>query len=225
MLRTSFQIVQCWRGNNWPASLLPFCCCVDQEMMHGSRYSVDTNAANIYVGPILYAAPRDFTLDHSKPYDDMPGLLPVGQAHGQNNYLLGTGNWSYALRISDDSTPENDLVYETVDVPAPPKGQGHFSAFLVPGHIKAKAQLLDQELWGYAQNEYGGRGAPRSECSTGCTTCARCCASDCCSGSATCLALNMPLSRWREQSVTKARPFLITPLSGRACRPNHQCQE
>lgn len=132
-----------------------------------ASHSVDTKAANVYVGPVLYAAPRDFTLDHSKPYDDTPGLLPVGQAHGQNNYLLGTGNWSFALRISDDSAPERDLIYETVNVPAPPKGQGQFSAFLVPGHVKAKAQLLDQNHWGYAQNEYGGRGAPRSEsCST-----------------------------------------------------------
>ncbi len=128
-----------------------------------ASYSVETNAANVYVGPVLYAAPRDFTLDHSKPYDDVPGLLPVGQAHGQNNYLLGTGNWSFALRISDDSTPEKDLTYETVKVPAPPKGQGQFSAFLVPGHVKAKAQLLDQDQWGYAESEYGGRGAPRSE--------------------------------------------------------------
>ena len=199
--------------------------CIDQEILHWGRHSVDTNAANVYVGPVLYAAPRDFTLDHSKPYDDTPGLLPVGQAHGQNNYLLGTGNWSYALRISDDSTPENDLVYETVDVPAPPKGQGQFSAYLVPGHIKAKAQMLDQEQWGYAQNEYGGRGAPRSEYSTRCTACARRCISDCSSGSATCPALNMSLSRWHEQSVTKARPSRIIPLSGRVCRRSHQCRE
>jgi hypothetical protein len=54
-----------------------------------------TNAANVYRGPVLYAAPRDFTLDHSKPYDDTSSLLPVGQAHGQDNYLLGTGDWSY----------------------------------------------------------------------------------------------------------------------------------
>ena len=55
------------------------------------------------------------------------------------------------------------MTYEQVDVPAPPQGQGQFSAFLVPGHIKAKAQLLDDATWGYAQGEYGGRGAPHSE--------------------------------------------------------------
>ena len=38
-----------------------------------ASHSVDTNAANIYRGPVLYAAPRDFTLDHAKPYDDAPG--------------------------------------------------------------------------------------------------------------------------------------------------------
>ena len=66
-----------------------------------------------------------------------------GQAHGQDNYLLGTGDWTHALRISDDSNPGKDLSYVAVDAPAPPKGQGPFSAYLVPGHIKAKAQLLN----------------------------------------------------------------------------------
>jgi hypothetical protein len=69
------------------------------------------------------------------------------------------------LRISDDTAPEKDLTYEAADVPVPPKGQGPFSAFLVPGRIKAKAQLLDSAEWGYAEGEYGGRGKPRSECS------------------------------------------------------------
>ena len=79
---------------------------------------------------VLYAFARDFVLDHAKPYDDSPGLLPIGQvlvwtalpsaahcrslttvlalipplhqAHGQDNYLLGTGNWTFALRLCDD---------------------------------------------------------------------------------------------------------------------------
>ena len=157
--------------------------------------SVDTNAANVFRGPLLYAIARDFVLDHSKPYDDAPGLLPIGQAHGQvnsvinnlinhnvikyngndgtgndqhfgqDNYLLGTGNWSYAIRINDDSAPEKDLTYVTVDgALAPPKGQGPFSAYLAPGHIKAKAQFLPD--WGFIHDEYGGRGAP-SKCEKG----------------------------------------------------------
>ena len=120
--------------------------------------SVATNAANVYRGPLLYAIARDFILDHAKPYKDGPALLPIGQAHGQDNYLLGTGSWNYALRISDDTAPAEDLTYVAVDAPEPPKGQGPFSAFLVPGHIKAKAQIVAD--WGCAETEYGGRGAP-----------------------------------------------------------------
>ena len=85
------------------------------------------------------------------------GLLPVGQAHGQDNYLLGTGDWTHALRISDDSNPGKDLSYVAVDAPAPPKGQGPFSAYLVPGHIKAKAQLLPvSQQRGFAAAKLGG---------------------------------------------------------------------
>ena len=62
--------------------------------------SVDTNAANVYRGPLLYAIARDYTLAHDTPYDEAPSLLPIGQAHGQSNELLGTGDWKYALRIS-----------------------------------------------------------------------------------------------------------------------------
>eukprot|EP01051_Picozoa_sp_SAG22_P002134 SAG22_NODE_93_length_20834_cov_27.179503_12_plen_294_part_00 len=127
--------------------------------------SLDTNAANIYRGPVLYALARDFVLDHSKPYDDAAGLLPVGQAHGQDNYLLGTGNWSFAVRLSDDTKPEADLVWvPTPNVPSPPKGQGIFSAYLAPGHIRAKAQVLTD--WPYIGKEYGGRGSP-TKCEKG----------------------------------------------------------
>merc|ERR1711871_154493 len=67
--------------------------------------SVDTLSANIYRGPLLYALSRDFSRDHSAPYDDDPSLLPAGQAHGENQYLLGTGRWTYALRVNDDRQP------------------------------------------------------------------------------------------------------------------------
>lgn len=67
--------------------------------------SVDTNAANVYRGPLLYAIARDYTLAHDTPYDEAPSLLPIGQAHGQSNELLGTGDWKYALRISVRTLP------------------------------------------------------------------------------------------------------------------------
>ena len=75
--------------------------------------------------------------------DDDPALLPVGQAHGQNNFLLGKGSWTLALRISDDGAPPlADLEYVELDVPPPPRDQGLFSPFLVPGGIRAKARVL-----------------------------------------------------------------------------------
>jgi hypothetical protein len=46
----------------------------------------------------------------------------------------------------------------------PPKGQGIFSAFLDPGHIKAKALVLTD--WPYIGKEYGGRGSP-AKCDKG----------------------------------------------------------
>lgn len=107
--------------------------------------TIERNAATVWRGPLLYAVPRDFTLIHDNPYDDRPGLFPVGQAHGQQNLLLGTGSWAHALRISDDDNPGKDLAYVAApNAPTPPKGQGPFSSFLVPGYIKAKAQLLPE---------------------------------------------------------------------------------
>lgn len=43
----------------------------------------------------------------------------------------------------DDTKPDHDLTYVPApDVRTPPKGQGPFSAFLAPGHIRARAQLV-----------------------------------------------------------------------------------
>lgn len=132
----------------------------------------NSNAATIHRGPLLYAVPRDFVLDHSKPWDDGPGLLPVGQAHGRNNFLLGTGNWQLALRVSDDDHPSAlELEYAELDVPVPPKGQGIFSPFLVPGGIRARAQKLPPGMWwAVGKGEYlHGRGAGY-KCSNGTTS-------------------------------------------------------
>ena len=131
-----------------------------------------SNAATIHRGPLLFAVPRDFVLDHSEPYDDGPDLLPVGHAHGQNNFLLGTGNWRLALRISNDDDPSPmELEYVDLDVPAPPKGQGIFSPFLVPGGIRAKAQQLPAGMWqAVGKGTYlHGRGAEYN-CSNGTTS-------------------------------------------------------
>ena len=82
---------------------------------------------------------------------------------GQNNYLLGTGGWSYALRINDDSKPDADLVYQdrTATVPwtTPPMGQGPFAVLLAPAAIKAKAQLLPTSMWAPVKT---GRGAAQT---------------------------------------------------------------
>eukprot|EP00656_Telonema_subtile_P012443 TRINITY_DN16266_c0_g1_i3.p1 TRINITY_DN16266_c0_g1~~TRINITY_DN16266_c0_g1_i3.p1 ORF type:complete len:778 (-),score=153.24 TRINITY_DN16266_c0_g1_i3:294-2627(-) len=135
------------------------------EYLLNETVSVDTNAANVLRGPVVYAISRDFQLDHSSPYDEGPQLQPVGQPHGQDNYLLGTGDWAYALRVANDSAPGVDLVYVPTTPAVPPKGQGPFSAFLSPGFIKAKAQLVPS--WNYISSEYdGARGAPRT-CESG----------------------------------------------------------
>jgi hypothetical protein len=123
--------------------------------------SWDSNAATVHRGPLLFAVPRDFVIDHSKPFDEAPDLLPVGQAHGRNNFLLGTGNWTLALRVSDDNNLRSELEYVDLDVPTPPKGQGIFSPFLVPGGIRAKAQVLPLGAWQAVQTDayLDGRGA------------------------------------------------------------------
>ena len=131
----------------------------------------DSNAATVHRGPLLFAVPRDFVIDHGKPYDEAPSLLPLGQAHGRNNFLLGTGNWTLALRVSDDANPRDDLEYVDLDVPAPPEGQGIFSPFLVPGGIRAKAVLLPRGAWQTVQNGtyLNGRGAAYT-CTNGSTS-------------------------------------------------------
>merc|ERR1712232_1452060 len=101
------------------------------------------SAANIFRGPLLYALPRNFTRDHSAPYDDGPGLLPEGQAHGENQYLLGEGDWTYALHISNDKSLKNDLQFFSKTMPALPRGQGPFAESLVPVRITAKGYRLN----------------------------------------------------------------------------------
>ena len=59
-------------------------------------------------GPLLYAAPRTIAAhDHAPAYDDAPGLLPLGQPHGQDNYLLGSGEWRHALLAGSTGTDEH----------------------------------------------------------------------------------------------------------------------
>lgn len=111
---------------------------------------VETNAANIFRGPLLYALPRSFLVDSQAPYDDGVGLLPAGQAHGQNNFLFGAGPWSFALVIANDSNVSADLHYKPAASPnpsVPPRGQGIFAAALVPGAIQAKARKLTAGEW------------------------------------------------------------------------------
>merc|ERR1712192_99814 len=71
---------------------------------------------------------------------------------------MGTGGWSYALRITDDSKPTTDLTYvdKGATAPTPPDGQGPFAELLARGVIHAKAQLLPPSMWGPVQT---GRGS------------------------------------------------------------------
>ena len=47
-----------------------------------------------------------------------------------------------SLSLGHDAPPLADLEYVELDVPPPPRDQGLFSPFLVPGGIRAKARVL-----------------------------------------------------------------------------------
>lgn len=99
-------------------------------------------------GPIVYALQRTVRAhDATNIYDNGSGLLPYGQPHGQNNYILGAGEWRYALNGS--SPAALTLVPRTQQPPAPPKGQGVFSPSLVPAPmIAVDAFVLNASSWG-----------------------------------------------------------------------------
>jgi len=128
--------------------------------------TVDTMAANIYRGPLLYALSRESTRDPKATYEEGASLLPAGQAHGENEYLLGTGSWTYALRISDDKAPGADMHFEQKSMPELPLGQGPFAETLAPGRITVKGQLLDGSAWDILHE---GRGAA-VKCNAGTTS-------------------------------------------------------
>ena len=107
-----------------------------------ANVSVDTNAAVIYRGPLLYAMPRTYLTDLGEPYG-------ADKEQARNHVLLGTGDWRWAVRVNDDTKPEADLRY--VPSGAAPKdlppGQGPFAQSLAPGGIRAMAQLLPDSVW------------------------------------------------------------------------------
>ena len=107
-----------------------------------ANVSVDTNAAVIYRGPLLYAMPRAYVADLGEPYG-------VDKEQARNHVLLGTGDWRWAVRINNDKNPEADLRYVPNDAApkALPPGQGPFAPSLVPGGIRAMVQLLPDMLW------------------------------------------------------------------------------
>lgn len=127
--------------------------------------TVAANAANVLYGPLLFAAPRQFVQDHDVPYDDGPALLPRGQPHGQNNYLLGTGPWQFALHVSNDTDAARDFTVVRRNAPVPPAGQGPFAAALAPLALTAAAKYVGDQ-WGVVPT---GRGAAQ-QCDAGTTS-------------------------------------------------------
>jgi len=128
--------------------------------------AVPTNAATILRGPLVYAMPREYVLDVGMVFDNEDSNSPVGQAQGQNSYLLGTGPWRYALVIEEDTNADADLKHQ-YHPPSPlPHGQGPFAESLVPDRIIAKATLLPREEWDVQRS---GRGHV-VECATGSTS-------------------------------------------------------
>ena len=130
------------------------------------RIAVPTNAATILRGPIVYALPRNFVLDHGMVFDDDDGNLPINQAHGQNNYLLGTGPWRYALVIEDDANVEADINHQCLPPKPLPVGQGPFAESLTSDRIIAKAIILSNDEWDVQRS---GRGHV-TQCAAGSTS-------------------------------------------------------
>ena len=136
------------------------------QMVPPPAAPVANNAATIHRGPLMYAVDRDAVYDHSAPFDVSTNLRPQGQFHGQNNYLLGTGEWRHAIVLNDDANPERELRFEE-RAPLPlPLGQGPFSAALVPGRIIARAVTLNATVWDLVAS---GRGAATA-CGKGSTS-------------------------------------------------------
>jgi hypothetical protein len=113
-------------------------------------------------GPIVYALQRTIAkLDHTTPYDDGPDLLPYGQPHGQNNYILGTGEWRYALKATAALT----VIPRTGPTPDPPTGQGVFSPSLMPAPmIAVEVRPLNATSWGERTSD--GEGPASYPCGT-----------------------------------------------------------
>ena len=83
-------------------------------------------------GPLLYVAPREIAaIDGKGVYDDGPDLLPKGQPHGRDNYILAMDSeWRHVIY-------KNSSIHETAreNIPTPPAGQGVFSLSLVPAPV------------------------------------------------------------------------------------------
>lgn len=97
-------------------------------------------------GPLVYVAPREIAaIDGKGVYDDGPGLLPKGQPHGRDNYILATDEWRHVIF-------RNSSIRETPprkDLPTPPPGQGVFSRSLVPAPtLTVSAATLPASAWG-----------------------------------------------------------------------------
>ena len=106
--------------------------------------TLETGSVVVMRGPLLYAAPRTIAAhDHAAPYDDAAGLLPTGQPHGRDNYLLGSGPWRHALQVD---RPLESVALEAK--PSPPLGQGVFTPSLVPAPVvRVSAVELSASQW------------------------------------------------------------------------------
>ena len=143
-LRAGMQALKLEPGRCNVALTLPMHVRVERRPAYrlSANVSVDTNAVNIFRGPLLYAMPRTYVIDLGEPYG-------LDKEQARNHVLLGTGDWRWALRINDDTNPEADLRYVPNDATPKelPAGQGPFALSLASGNIRAMAQLLPDSLW------------------------------------------------------------------------------
>ena len=150
--------IQVGTGNTTIELLLPMNIRVERRKSVYPSLGVETvtNSASILRGPFLYAFSRDYRRDQGKHFDEVVA----------NNYLLGTGNWQYALIIDDDTIPSKNMHHRKISSQVPPDGQGPFANDLVPDRIIAQAILLEDKEWDVQRK---GRGSIR-ECKEGSTS-------------------------------------------------------
>ncbi|GBG31472.1 Hypothetical Protein FCC1311_076962 [Hondaea fermentalgiana] len=130
---------------------------------------LNTMTANVWHGPLMYAIPRGYVRDSRRNRIEIPGLLPEGQVHSWDHYLLGVGEWRHALIIDDESRPDESFKFidRARSLSPAPDGQGPFAEALVPSALRARVVALTPEAWDIKANDVGGPNGKARTCLRG----------------------------------------------------------